>query len=76
MCYQVKGSLRGSKVKHIIQYVDYGSSAPVTTTELRNLPTDYWKIPIQAIPCSLSLDDDDDEYIVSKCSREHLIILH
>ena len=61
----MKGSSKGSKLKsHVIQYVDYGSTASVPTTELRKLPTDYWKIPIQAIPCTLSLDEND-KYAVS-----------
>lgn len=60
----MKGSSsKGVKLKsHIIQYIDYGSSTSVASTELRKLPTDYWKIPIQAIPCTLSLED---EYVVS-----------
>ena len=53
---------------HIIQYVDYGSVASVMADQLRKLPTDYWKVPIQAIPCMLSLDEDDD-YAVSDALR-------
>ena len=55
----MKGLSKGSKQKsHIIQYVDYGNTTSVTTDEFRKLPSDYWKIPIQAVPCTLSLDDE------------------
>ena len=65
----MKGSPKGSKQKcHVIQYVDYGNTASVTADELRKLPTDYWNIPIQAVPCTLSLVEDD-EYTVNDALR-------
>ena len=57
----MKGSAKGSKLRsHVVQYIDYGNTTSVPNTELRKLPADYWKIPIQAIPCALSLDVDDE----------------
>ena len=70
----MKGSSsRGSKVtSHTIQYIDYGSTASVTTSQLKKLPAQYWKIPIQAIACTVSLHNDD-EYMVSvdDCQISH-----
>ena len=71
----MKGLSKGVKQKsHIIQYIDYGNTASVTTDQLRKLPTEYWSIPIQAIPCTLQLVEDD-EYVVMDTLRGNCIQL-